>query len=170
VRQTRILIAEDAPDNRLLISEYLRREPYQIDFADNGKEAVEKFKAQRYDMVFMDIQMPELDGLAATRFIRQWETEQTLAPTPIIALTASVLEEDVHNALGAGCNMHMSKPIKKRNLLDTIRNIVVVHASSADASTESVGNSHASTADRMIGELPDAGSMHRSGNSRMVFK
>jgi CheY-like chemotaxis protein len=99
VRQTRILIAEDAPDNRLLISAYLRREPYQIDFAENGKEAVEKFKAQGYDMVFMDIQMPELDGLAATRFIRQWETEQTLTPTPIIALTASVLEEDVHNAL-----------------------------------------------------------------------
>ena len=142
-RQTRILIAEDSPDNRLLISAYLRREPYQIDFAENGKEAVERFKSQRYDMVFMDIQMPELDGLAATRFIRQWESDQTLTPAPIIALTASVLEEDVHNALEAGCNMHMSKPIKKRKLLDTIRNVVLVHASSADASMESAADIHA---------------------------
>jgi hypothetical protein len=66
--------------------------------------------------------------------------------------------------------MHMSKPIKKRNLLDTIRNIAVVHASSADASMESAGNTHASTADRMIGERPDAGSSPQSRNSRLASK
>jgi CheY-like chemotaxis protein len=147
-RQARILIAEDSPDNRLVVSAYLRREPYQVDFAENGEEAVAKFKVQRYDMVFMDIQMPGLDGLAATRLIRQWETARALASTPIIALTASVLEEDVRNALAAGCNMHMSKPIKKRALLDTIRNIVLFRAGSADASTEDTEVSH-----RISGDL-----------------
>ena len=64
---SRILVADDSPDNRLLIAAYLRNEPYQVDFAEDGKEAVEKFTANRYDMVFMDVQMPEMDGLTATR-------------------------------------------------------------------------------------------------------
>src|SRR6202040_178324 len=55
---TEILIAEDSPDNRLVIAAYLRNEPYQVDFAENGKEAIEKFTSHQYDLVFMDIQMP----------------------------------------------------------------------------------------------------------------
>ncbi len=65
--------------------------------------------------------MPQMDGLTATHTIRQWEQDQKLAPTPIIALSASVLEEDARRALSAGCNMHLAKPIKKRTLLDAIR-------------------------------------------------
>jgi CheY-like chemotaxis protein len=72
-------------------------------------------------MIFMDIQMPRLDGLSATRRIRQLEAEQGRRPLPIIALTASALDEDVARALAAGCNLHISKPVKKRLLLDTIR-------------------------------------------------
>jgi CheY-like chemotaxis protein len=144
-RQTRILIAEDSPDNRLVIGAYLRREPYQVDFAENGTEAVQKFKAQQYDIVLMDIQMPALDGLGATRLIRQWEAEQRLAETPIIALTASVLEEDVRNALAAGCNMHLSKPIKKRTLIETIRNMVVLRVNGAATSTKGAEVVHQGT-------------------------
>jgi CheY-like chemotaxis protein len=117
----RILIAEDSPDNRLLIQAYLRREPHQVDIAENGRVAVNKFIAQPYDLVFMDVQMPELDGLDATRMIRKWEKEQGIEPSSIIALTASVLDEDVKCAVAAGCTAHLSKPIKKQIILDTIR-------------------------------------------------
>jgi CheY-like chemotaxis protein len=132
----RILIAEDSPDNRLVVGAYLRREPYQVEFAENGKQAVAMFKSQRYAMVLMDIQMPELDGLAATRLIRQWETERAIPPTPIIALTASVLEEDVRNALAAGCNVHLAKPLKKQTLLEVIHHTVMLHANASPAKTE----------------------------------
>jgi signal transduction histidine kinase/DNA-binding response OmpR family regulator len=132
--EMRILVAEDSPDNRLVIAAYLRREPYQVDFAVDGREAVNKFIAQHYDLVFMDIQMPEVDGLAATRTIRRWENDHGLSPTPIIALTASVLEEDVKLALASGCSLHMSKPVKKRVLLDAVRNAALLRAADAPGS------------------------------------
>jgi PAS domain S-box-containing protein len=116
----RILVAEDSPDNRLLIQAYLRRSPHQIDLAENGRVAVNKFIAQPYDLVLMDMQMPELDGLDATRIIREWEREHGVEPAPIIALTASVLDEDVKRALAAGCTSHIGKPVKKQVILDAI--------------------------------------------------
>jgi CheY-like chemotaxis protein len=122
VAKKRVLVAEDAPDNRLVIAAFLRREPYEIDFAENGEIAVDRFRAQTYDLVLMDIQMPKMDGLAATRSIRQWEEDHKMGHTPIIALTASVLEDDVHAALAAGCDLHLGKPIKKLNLIEAIRN------------------------------------------------
>jgi two-component system, sensor histidine kinase and response regulator len=117
----KILVAEDSPDNRLLVQAYLRREPHRVDFAENGREAVEKFIAQPYDLVFMDVHMPELDGLDATRMIREWERKHEMRPSSIIALTASVLDEDVKRALAAGCTAHIGKPLTKQVLLDAIR-------------------------------------------------
>ncbi len=117
----RILLAEDAPDNRFLIQAYLKKFPYQIDIAENGRVAIEKFKAARPDLVLMDVQMPEMDGLAATRAIRQWENEQGFPATPIIALTASALDEDVRRSLDAGCDEHVNKPVKRPVLLAAIR-------------------------------------------------
>jgi signal transduction histidine kinase/CheY-like chemotaxis protein len=118
---SKILVADDSPDNRLLIAAYLKSEPYQIEFAVNGKDAIEKFTANRYDLVFMDVQMPEMDGLNATRIIRQWEKDHACSRTPIVALSAAALEEDVRHAIEAGCDLHVSKPVKKRVLLETIR-------------------------------------------------
>jgi two-component system sensor histidine kinase/response regulator len=117
----RILIAEDSPDNRLLIQAYLRRERHQVDFAENGRVAVDKFISQPYDLVFMDVQMPELDGFDATRMIREWERKNGIRPSLIIALTASVLDEDVKRTLAAGCSMHIGKPLIKQVILDAIR-------------------------------------------------
>ena len=129
--KTRILVVDDSADNRLLIGAYLRREPYQVDFAEDGKQAVEKFTANRYELVFMDIQMPEMDGLDATRAIRKWESEHRLDPTPIIALTAFALEEDVQRILAAGCDAHVAKPVKKRVLLDAIANAALLRRAAA---------------------------------------
>ncbi len=119
-RRMKILVAEDAADNRLVISSFLRHEPYKLDFALNGKEVIEKFKSSSYDIVLMDMQMPEVDGFAATRSIRESEKSNGGRHTPIVALTASVLEEDVQRALAAGCDLHVGKPVKKAVLLDSI--------------------------------------------------
>jgi two-component system, sensor histidine kinase and response regulator len=127
----RILLAEDAPDNRFLIQAYLKKLPYQIDIAENGRDAIEKFKATRPDLVLMDVQMPEIDGLAATRAIRRWEREQGLASTMIIALTASALDEDVKRSLDAGCDQHVSKPVRKPFLLAAIRKAMAMRTTTA---------------------------------------
>jgi two-component system, sensor histidine kinase and response regulator len=121
LRASRILVAEDSPDNRLVIAAYLRHEPYRLDFAEDGRQAFEKFTANLYDLVLMDIQMPEMDGLDATRTIRRWELEHGRVPTPIVALTAYALEDDVQRALSAGCNLHLSKPLKKQTLIECIQ-------------------------------------------------
>jgi len=119
-RPLSILLAEDSEDNRLLLMSYLKSRPYRIDIAENGVIALDKFKTGRYDLVFMDIQMPEMDGYTATREIRKWEREHQLRETPIVALTAYAYKEDRSKSLDAGCNGHLVKPIKKAVLLEAI--------------------------------------------------
>jgi signal transduction histidine kinase/DNA-binding response OmpR family regulator len=119
----RILLVDDSADNRLLVEAYLKTTPYQIDLAENGEVAVEKFKAGNYDLVLMDMQMPVMDGYTATRTIRQWESQSGLKPTPIIALTAFALKEEVQKSLDVGCDAHLAKPIRKAILLESIKNI-----------------------------------------------
>jgi PAS domain S-box-containing protein len=127
-RPLKILLAEDSPDNRQLIEAYLKNLPYGVDVAENGQVAIAKFMRSRYDLVLMDVQMPVMDGYTAVRRIRQWEREQGCAPTPIAALTASALEEDVRNSIEAGCTTHLSKPIKKSRLLAAIHNLAIAAA------------------------------------------
>jgi CheY-like chemotaxis protein len=124
-RCMRVLIAEDSTDNRFLIEAYLRKEPCTITFVPDGEQAVDKAMSNDYDLIFMDIQMPNKDGLAATRAIRKWESECGRTPIPIVALTASALEEDVEQSLRAGCNAHISKPVKKRVILQAIRDVAL---------------------------------------------
>ena len=83
---------EDSPDNRTITVAYLQDTPYRIEIAENGAVAYAKFTAGHYDLVLMDRQMPVMDGMTATRAIREWEQANHRAPTPIIALTASALE------------------------------------------------------------------------------
>ncbi len=119
-RALRILLADDSPDNRLIVKAFLQKTSFQIDEAENGERVVARVKNNRYDLILMDIQMPILDGFAATRAIREWESAHGLPAVPIIALTASALDEDVARAREAGCNLHVSKPIKKKTLLSAI--------------------------------------------------
>ena len=91
--------------------------------AENGQIAVDKFKAARYDVVLMDVQMPVMDGRQATQAIRAWEKSSGAAPTPVIALTAHAVKEEIDRCLEAGCDAHLSKPVKKATLLDAIRGI-----------------------------------------------
>ncbi|MBF0620455.1 MAG: transporter substrate-binding domain-containing protein [Magnetococcales bacterium] len=112
-----ILMAEDSEDNAMLIQAYLKTAPHQLTIAQDGRIAVELFKKNSFDLVFMDVQMPNMDGYAATREIRTWETQQGLKPTPIYALSAHAFSDAKKHSLAAGCNDHLTKPIKKRELL-----------------------------------------------------
>ncbi|GIW54746.1 MAG: hypothetical protein KatS3mg082_1150 [Nitrospiraceae bacterium] len=116
----RILLVEDSPDNQLLIQSYLKSTPHRLDVAENGQIGVDLFKAGRYDLVLMDMQMPVMDGYTATRAMRQWERDQRLPETPIVALTAFALKEEAAKIFEAGCTAHMTKPIKKSTLLDML--------------------------------------------------
>ncbi|MBI3950535.1 MAG: response regulator [Acidobacteria bacterium] len=122
-RPLRILLVEDAEDNWVLIEYYIQQTPYQLDIAQNGELAVEKFRSAKYDLILMDMQMPVMDGYAATRAMRQWERERGLRPTPIVALTAHAFKEEVRKSLEAGCTAHMAKPIKREKLLETIHDL-----------------------------------------------
>jgi CheY-like chemotaxis protein len=117
----RILLAEDSPDNQLLIRSFLRGTGYQLDVADDGAQAIEQFKRNRYDVILMDMQMPVMDGFTATETIRRWEEDQQLPPVPIIALTALALKEEAAKSLAAGCTLHLTKPIRKKTLLDILQ-------------------------------------------------
>ena len=121
IRPLHILLVEDNPDNRLLINAYLKKLPYQLDEAENGQIAVDKFQHSDYDIVLMDVQMPVMDGHQATRMIREWEAQNARAATPIISLTAHAIKEEIDKCLAAGCDTHLSKPVKKATLIETIQ-------------------------------------------------
>ncbi|PKN19641.1 MAG: hypothetical protein CVU71_04510 [Deltaproteobacteria bacterium HGW-Deltaproteobacteria-6] len=117
-----ILLVEDNEDNRLLIQAYLKKLPHTLDMAVNGREAVDKIlEGRQYDIIFMDVQMPVMDGYTATRHIRSWEKDHQLQPTVIVALTAHALQEDEQKSIDAGCNGHLTKPIKKQDFLSALQ-------------------------------------------------
>jgi len=115
-----ILLVEDNADNQLLFSAFLKQTPHRVDIAENGKVGVEKFTTGEFDLVFMDMEMPVMDGYTATRMIRKWESEKNRNPVPIIALTAHALKGKEQESLKSGCTSHMTKPFKKNELLETI--------------------------------------------------
>jgi len=117
----RVLLVEDSSDNQLLIRSYLKSTSHRLDIADNGAIAVEKFKNGHYDLILMDMQMPVMDGLTATKNIRRWERDHDLPPTHIIALTALALKEEAVKIFEAGCNTHMTKPVKKTTLIELLQ-------------------------------------------------
>lgn len=119
-RPLRILLVEDAEDNRRLIRSYLKHRPFRVDTAENGQEALQRYQEAKYDLVLMDVQMPVMDGYTATRAIRAWERVSGRAETPILALTANALQEDLARSQAAGCTAHVTKPIRKAALLETL--------------------------------------------------
>ena len=119
----RILLVEDNEDNRMLIQLFLKAMPHKIDYAENGVVAVQKAITQEYDLILMDINMPIMGGIEATKAIREWEEKQNdgkRQPMPIVALTANALKQGLPEALQAGCNAYLTKPVKKALLIEAI--------------------------------------------------
>ncbi len=114
----RVLLVDDSNENRELMRLLLHSFPIELHEAGNGREAVDLFIVQSYDLIFMDIQMPVMDGFTATRMIRRHEERSGRRKTIIIALTAHAYESDIKKCLEAGCDDHIAKPFKKRTLLE----------------------------------------------------
>lgn len=108
----------------MLMEFYLEGLPHQLDVAPDGQAAVQAFQARDYDLVLMDIQMPVMDGYAATRAIRRWEKKTSREPTPILALTAHAMKEQVEESLQAGCTAHIRKPVDRKTLLKALEEYV----------------------------------------------
>lgn len=113
-----ILVAEDNPVNRQVLLLMLQRSGLRADFALNGKEAVNAFEKRHYDLIFMDIQMPEMDGIEATRIIRRIESGKN---TPIVALTAHTRQEDRESCFEAGMNDFLPKPLNRQEFEHVLR-------------------------------------------------
>jgi signal transduction histidine kinase/CheY-like chemotaxis protein/HPt (histidine-containing phosphotransfer) domain-containing protein len=117
-RRMRVLLAEDSPANQLVAATLLRKEGHHVDVAGNGIEAVEAARARPYDIIFMDMFMPEMDGLAATREIRALPGPE--GRVPIVALTANVMAGDRERFLASGMNGVLAKPVTGRMLAEAL--------------------------------------------------
>ncbi len=112
-------MVEDHPINQKVAAQLLRRRGHTVEIASSGREALDILAARRFDAILMDVQMPDLDGYAATRMIRERERAQG-RHTPIIAMTACTLTGDREKCLEAGMDDYVSKPIVFREVLDKI--------------------------------------------------
>ncbi len=117
----RILVVEDQEDNRKIMNDLLSSAGYEVIEAVTGEEALRVVEAERPDLILMDIQLPGLDGLEATRRIK---ANPALRHIPVIAVTSYALSGDEAEALKAGCGAYLSKPISPRALLAKVREYI----------------------------------------------
>ena len=126
LRHRKVLLAEDVPVNAEIMIMVLSMREIQVDHAENGRIAVEMFSGHEegyYDAVLMDMRMPEMDGLEATRKIRAMKRSDAKS-IPIIALTANAVDEDVQHSIQAGLNAHLSKPVEPDILFETLESLL----------------------------------------------
>ncbi len=132
----RILVAEDNSISTKVIRGMLGKLNLQPDTASNGEEALQAMKAQRYDLVLMDCEMPILDGFSATQQLRAWEVGNQRTRTPVVALTAHILAEHKERARQAGMDGHMAKPVELSQLRDLIEHWVAQRDQQIRAATQ----------------------------------
>ena len=111
-RPIRVLAAEDNPTNQLVLSTILEIFGVDLHMVENGRQAVEAWAAGDYDIILMDIQMPEMDGITAAREIRKAEVAEGRARTPIVAVSANAMAHQVEEYLSVGMDGHVAKPIE----------------------------------------------------------
>ncbi len=120
MRPLDILLIEDNKANCLLIQLFFKDLPHNLRIAHNGEEGFGEASAQSFDLIFMDIEMPIMDGYECTKRIRNWEIRAEKKPSVIIALTAHALTEAKEKILKAGCDSFLTKPISKDKIISTI--------------------------------------------------
>jgi CheY-like chemotaxis protein len=123
-----ILLVEDSEPNRLVATAILSKSGYRVETAENGVQALSAVKQNRYGLVLMDVAMPEMDGLEATRTIRGLEGER--GRVPIVAMTAGAFEEDKRRCIEAGMNDFVSKPVVRADLLKVVEHWLEMAAAS----------------------------------------
>lgn len=143
-----ILFADDALDNRRLVEHLLSRTGVSVKLVENGLEATQAALKEDFNLILMDIQMPVVDGLTATRQLRAAGVN-----TPIIAVSAGAMVSDIELALQAGCNAHLSKPFESRVFYDLIRNHLDKHGASLRYSAGEINASESDSADSEMAAL-----------------
>ncbi|HMO42376.1 MAG TPA: response regulator, partial [Phenylobacterium sp.] len=123
-RALRLLAAEDNPTNQQVLAAVMASLSIEVEIVGDGAAAVEAWTQWDFDLVLMDIQMPVMDGIAASREIRRREAEAGRSRTPIIALTANALAHQVDEYLAAGMDGHVAKPIEIAKLYETIGQVI----------------------------------------------
>ncbi|HZZ35810.1 MAG TPA: response regulator, partial [Caulobacteraceae bacterium] len=131
----RVLLAEDHPTNQRVIQLIVESAGLDLDIVENGALALERLAAQSYDVVLMDMQMPELDGLSATQMLRRREAETGARRTPVIMLTANALDEHVRASRAAGADEHLPKPIRAANLFEAMARVMSDTATQSEPET-----------------------------------
>lgn len=150
-RPLRILLAEDSLANQKLAVGLLSKWDHSIHVANNGREAVDALLAEHFDIVLMDVQMPELDGLGATKQIRKLQEEQKIAQMPIVAMTAHAMKGDRERCLEAGMDEYVSKPVRPLQLASVIAKFFDELPISQNAiDTECVGNALENAAEQGV--------------------
>ena len=119
-RALRVLLVEDSAQSRMLIQAYLKDTPHELESVESGEAAIDACRTGDFDVVLMDVGLPGMDGYAATRLIRQWESAGGRQPLPIVALTAHAFAEDVERSVSAGCTEHLAKPVRRAVLLEVL--------------------------------------------------
>ena len=117
-KKARVLIAEDVESNQLILAHFLKKSPIELTFVDNGQEAIDRNREDQFDLILMDIQMPEMDGLEAIKVIRKEQVNDFRVP--IVALTARTAPEEIQECLDVGADEHMPKPYNKIKIKETI--------------------------------------------------
>ena len=133
----RILLVEDSPTNRAVVEAFLEDLPVTLDMAENGQEGVDRAAATVYDLVLMDMAMPVMDGLTATRQIRKLPGLN--GKVPILALTANAMASDRESCLAAGMNDYLSKPLNLAGLVDSVRRWLALDEAEAEAAAGDAG-------------------------------
>ena len=119
-----ILVAEDTPSLRALIQLCLERAGHKVDLTDNGQEALDRFIAQPYETVILDIQMPVMNGLEAVQRMREWEKQQNQTPNTILALTANTERADLRKCIESGFTATVRKPFGREDILAAVTPVV----------------------------------------------
>ena len=117
----KVLVVEDNPVNRRLLEFLLRSQGYQVSEATTAQEAFELLKSERIDLILMDVQLPGIDGLEATK---QLKADPRTSDIPVVAVTSYAMKGDREKALAAGCVSYITKPIDKAILLQEVANLV----------------------------------------------
>lgn len=124
---TRVLLVEDNALNQLVAEKSLKHFKCSIAKAENGKIALEMLRREKFDIILMDMQMPEMDGIEATKILRK----ELAIKTPVIALTANAFKTEIDHCINAGMNDYITKPFNEENLLNTIYKYVKIHEKTA---------------------------------------
>lgn len=121
VGQMSLLIAEDSDESFTVFNAFVQPEGHQVTRAVNGEEAVELYKAGQFDLVFLDVQMPVMDGYTAARLIREWETKHGLTRIPVVLLSSENAQKLTRIGASIGCSGYLTKPIPKAELIRALR-------------------------------------------------